>query len=181
MRKVAFGAALVVAAVLSISCSTTNGQEPSTGWSRIPASEFTEFSVIYRPPAPVIRDFPIAIPKKRMAQRMAQPKPVAVVKVTKHKNYPAPKKYALSRIGAVQFSCLNKLWNHESGWRTTAGNPYSGAYGIPQALPGSKMSKYGSDWRTNPITQVKWGLGYVKGRYGSACGAWEFFRLHNWY
>ena len=57
----------------------------------------------------------------------------------------------------------------------------SGAYGIPQALPGSKMGTYGSDWRTNPVTQIKWGLGYIKGRYGKPCVAWDHWRNFNWY
>jgi len=75
-----------------------------------------------------------------------------------------------------QFPCLNQLWNHESGWNARASNAGSGAYGIPQALPGSKMASVAADWRTNPATQIKWGLGYVKGRYGSPCGAWSHFQ-----
>ncbi|HEY1179767.1 MAG TPA: hypothetical protein VGF17_26730, partial [Phytomonospora sp.] len=75
-------------------------------------------------------------------------------------------------FGMDQWSCLNTLWDHESGWNHKAENPSSGAYGIPQALPGSKMGSEGDDWATNPATQVKWGLGYIKGRYDSPCGAW---------
>jgi hypothetical protein len=71
-----------------------------------------------------------------------------------------------------QFGCLNKLWNKESGWNHRAENPSSGAYGIPQSYPGNKMSSAGADWRTNPATQIKWGLGYIKGRYQTPCGAW---------
>jgi hypothetical protein len=73
--------------------------------------------------------------------------------------------------GADDFSCLVSLWNRESGWRTTAANP-NGAYGIPQAYPGSKMSSAGADWQTNPATQITWGLDYIAARYGSPCGAW---------
>ena len=80
-----------------------------------------------------------------------------------------------------QFTCLVKLWDKESGWRHTADNPSSSAYGIPQALPGSKMSAAGKDWRTNPSTQIKWGLNYIEDRYGSPCGAWAHSRAHNWY
>lgn len=80
-----------------------------------------------------------------------------------------------------QFGCLVNLWNRESGWRTTAGNPSSGAYGIPQALPGSKMASAGPNWRTDARTQITWGLGYIKGRYGTPCGAWGHFQSHNWY
>lgn len=80
-----------------------------------------------------------------------------------------------------QFSCLVNLWNYESGWRWNATNRSSGAYGIPQALPASKMASVGSDWRTNAKTQIKWGLNYIKGRYGSPCGAWSHFKSYNWY
>jgi hypothetical protein len=73
--------------------------------------------------------------------------------------------------GADDFSCLVSLWNRESGWRTTATNP-NGAYGIPQAYPGSKMASAGADWQTNPATQITWGLDYIAARYGSPCGAW---------
>ena len=89
--------------------------------------------------------------------------------------------YAQSRLSSTQYNCLNQLWIKESGWRWNAGNPTSGAYGIPQALPGSKMATAGADWRTNPVTQVKWGLGYVSGRYGTACAAWAHWRNHGWY
>ena len=74
-----------------------------------------------------------------------------------------------------QFPCLNNLWNKESGWNHRAENP-SGAYGIPQAYPGSKMSAIAADWRTNPATQIKWGLGYVKGKYKTPCGAWSHWQ-----
>jgi hypothetical protein len=76
-------------------------------------------------------------------------------------------------FGIAQFPCLDKLWKKESGWNYRATNRSSGAYGIPQALPGKKMSSAGDDWQTNPATQIKWGLGYIKGRYNSPCGAWS--------
>jgi hypothetical protein len=87
-----------------------------------------------------------------------------------------------SRYGwdAGQFSCLNSLWNRESGWNVHAANP-SGAYGIPQALPGSKMSTKGGDWRDNPATQIAWGLSYVKSSHGSPCSAWSSFQAKGWY
>lgn len=84
-------------------------------------------------------------------------------------------------FGMDQWSCLNTLWDHESGWNHKAENTSSGAYGIPQALPGSKMASEGDDWATNPATQVKWGLGYIKGRYDTPCGAWGFWQANNWY
>ncbi|GIE79405.1 hypothetical protein Aph02nite_53550 [Actinoplanes philippinensis] len=77
---------------------------------------------------------------------------------------------------ADEFSCLNKLWDHESGWNYKATNRSSGAYGIPQAYPGSKMGTVAADWRINPATQIIWGLGYIKGRYDSPCGAWNHFQ-----
>lgn len=81
---------------------------------------------------------------------------------------------------STQFGCLVQLWNRESGWRVNAANP-SGAYGIPQALPGSKMASAGPNWRTNPTTQIKWGLGYIKSRYKTPCGAWSAFQSQGWY
>ncbi len=79
-----------------------------------------------------------------------------------------------------QFGCLNNIWTRESNWRYNAANA-SGAYGIPQALPGSKMASAGPNWQTNPTTQIKWGLGYIKERYGSPCNAWAFWEAHTWY
>ena len=84
-------------------------------------------------------------------------------------------------FGQDQFSCLDSLYNSESGWRVDADNPSSSAYGIPQALPGSKMSSAGADWATNPVTQIRWGLGYIQDRYGSPCSAWSFKQGNNWY
>ena len=83
-------------------------------------------------------------------------------------------------MGDDQYSCLDYLWTKESGWRVNAYNP-SGAYGIPQALPGSKMASAGSDWQTNPATQITWGLGYIDSRYGSPCAAKAHSVLKNWY
>ena len=80
-----------------------------------------------------------------------------------------------------QFQCLDDLWVGESNWRANADNPSSSAYGIPQALPGSKMASAGADWETNPATQIKWGLGYIKNRYGSPCEANSFKQGNNFY
>ena len=82
--------------------------------------------------------------------------------------------------GDKQFDCLVTLWNHESGWRVHASNA-SGAYGIPQALPGSKMASAGPDWQNNAETQIKWGLGYIKSRYSTPCGAWSSWQAQGWY
>ena len=80
-----------------------------------------------------------------------------------------------------QFACLVPLWNAESGWSVTAANSSSGAYGIPQALPGSKMASAGADWQTSASTQIKWGLSYIAGRYSTPCGAWAAFQSKGWY
>ena len=85
----------------------------------------------------------------------------------------------------IQATCLDDLWTEESAgtWSPTVTDPLSGAYGIPQALPGSKMASAGADWQTSAATQIKWGLGYIAGRYGMPCGAWTFEKSHvpNWY
>jgi hypothetical protein len=85
--------------------------------------------------------------------------------------------------GSQQQTCLHELWTQESGWRWWAQNPTSPAYGIPQADPGDKMASAGPDWRTNPVTQIRWGLGYIKGSYGTPCHAWWFENSHSpaWY
>jgi len=93
---------------------------------------------------------------------------------------------AMSMLGSYgwssgQFSCLDSLWNEESGWNVFASNPTSGAYGIPQALPGSKMASAGPDWQTDAATQIRWGLGYIQSTYGSPCGAWAHEQADGWY
>lgn len=83
--------------------------------------------------------------------------------------------------GDDQYSCLYNLWQRESNWNVYAQNSSSGAYGIPQALPGSKMATVGGDWQSNPVTQISWGLGYISGRYGTPCGAWAHSQSVGWY
>ncbi|BFU45132.1 hypothetical protein [Krasilnikovia sp. MM14-A1004] len=80
-----------------------------------------------------------------------------------------------------QYTCLVKLWNKESHWRVTAKNSSSRAYGIPQALPGHKMRSAGHAWRTDAATQIRWGLGYIEGRYDTPCQAWSHSRSRGWY
>ncbi|MBN3930458.1 transglycosylase SLT domain-containing protein [Streptomyces verrucosisporus] len=84
-------------------------------------------------------------------------------------------------VGGGQFQCFSSIIERESGWNYKAQNPSSGAYGLVQALPGSKMASAGADWQTNPATQIKWGLNYMNDRYGSPCGAWEFWQANHWY
>jgi hypothetical protein len=108
--------------------------------------------------------------------------------VTRTKNLAAGDPRSIARamlaefgFSSDQFSCLDALWTKESGWNVYADNSSSSAYGIPQALPGSKMSTAGADWATNPATQIRWGLGYIQGSYGSPCGAWSHSESYNWY
>lgn len=82
---------------------------------------------------------------------------------------------------AAQWKYLDALWHRESGWNHLAENPSSGAYGIPQSLPATKMAVVGRDWRTNPETQIRWGLAYIAARYGSPEGAWAHSEQHGWY
>ena len=84
-------------------------------------------------------------------------------------------------FSSSQFGCLDSLYTRESGWRVNADNPSSSAYGIPQSLPGSKMASFGDDWMTNPVTQIRWGLDYIRDRYGSPCGAWAHSQSHGFY
>ncbi|MCZ7458298.1 transglycosylase SLT domain-containing protein [Streptomyces sp. WMMC940] len=97
--------------------------------------------------------------------------------------------YSISEVQAMarqmvpgdQFQCFSNIVDHESSWNYRAQNPSSGAYGLVQALPGSKMASAGADWQTNPATQIKWGLNYMNDRYGSPCGAWSFWQANHWY
>jgi hypothetical protein len=97
--------------------------------------------------------------------------------------------YTVAQVQAIarkmmpgdQFQCFSNIVTRESGWNYQATNAGSGAYGLVQALPGSKMASAGADWRTNPATQIKWGLNYMNSRYDSPCGAWEFWQANNWY
>jgi hypothetical protein len=98
----------------------------------------------------------------------------------------SPQQIAMSMLtgfgwSSAEFSCLDPLWERESGWNPYADNPTSGAYGIPQALPGSKMASAGADWQSDAATQIRWGLGYIKASYGSPCGAWDHEESYGWY
>jgi hypothetical protein len=126
--------------------------------------------------------------QERAAELAAQPKPtsspVAAATPAPVAASGSPQQIAISMLSSYgwssQFSCLNELWDRESGWNPTAENP-SGAYGIPQALPGSKMASAGPDWETSAATQIKWGLGYIQGTYGSPCAAWSHEEATGWY
>jgi hypothetical protein len=104
-------------------------------------------------------------------------------------SFPVQSSYSVAQIQAMarqlvaadQFQCFSNIVDHESSWNYRAVNASSGAYGLFQALPGSKMSSVGADWQTNPATQIKWGLNYMNGRYGSPCSAWSFWQANHWY
>ncbi|MFG2887300.1 transglycosylase SLT domain-containing protein [Streptomyces sp. NPDC048297] len=104
-------------------------------------------------------------------------------------SFPTQSSYSVGQIQAMarqmvasgQFQCFSNIVDHESSWNYRAVNASSGAYGLFQALPGSKMSSVGADWQTNPATQIKWGLNYMDSRYGSPCEAWSFWQANHWY
>ncbi|MFV2118329.1 transglycosylase SLT domain-containing protein [Streptomyces sp. Act-28] len=104
-------------------------------------------------------------------------------------SFAAQSSYSVAEVQAIarqmvpggQFQCFSNIVDHESSWNYRAENASSGAYGLVQALPGSKMASAGADWRTNPATQIKWGLNYMNERYGSPCGAWSFWQANHWY
>jgi hypothetical protein len=118
--------------------------------------------------------------KTRVWKTSAQPN--IVVRRPKVRNKGIALDQVVQRSWSIrEFRCLDNLWTKESNWNHHAYNSSSGAYGIPQALPGGKMRGAGSDWKSNPATQIRWGLGYIKGRYGKPCGAWGHWMSHNWY
>ena len=121
-----------------------------------------------------------------IAQRQAVKKRAAELAAKKAAASGSPQQVAAAMLGSFgwssgQFSCLDPLWEHESSWSATAANAGSGAYGIPQALPGSRMASAGPDWQTNAATQITWGLEYIKGTYGSPCAAWAHEQATGWY
>ncbi|QTE00616.1 Transglycosylase SLT domain protein [Streptomyces cyanogenus] len=104
-------------------------------------------------------------------------------------SFPTQSSYTVAQIQAMarqmvaggQYQCFSNIVDHESSWNYRAVNASSGAYGLFQALPGSKMASAGADWQTNPATQIKWGLNYMNSRYGSPCQAWSFWQANHWY
>jgi hypothetical protein len=124
----------------------------------------------------------------RAVQQPAQQQQTQPAQVTSAPAVPSgsAQQIAMGLLGSYgwsssQFSCLDSLWNEESGWNVYATNPSSGAYGIPQALPGSKMASAGPDWQTDAATQIRWGLTYIRSLYGSPCGAWAHEEADGWY
>ncbi|MFF5495192.1 lytic transglycosylase domain-containing protein [Streptomyces aquilus] len=134
-----------------------------------------------------------AIEKKEAAEKAAkEAKERAEAKTAASRSassFPVQSSYTVAQIQAMarqmvpsaQFQCFSNIVDHESSWNYRAVNASSGAYGLFQALPGSKMSSVGADWQTNPATQIKWGLNYMDSRYGSPCEAWSFWQANHWY
>ncbi|GHD45532.1 transglycosylase SLT domain-containing protein [Streptomyces galbus] len=131
-----------------------------------------------------------AVAKKEAAEKAAKERAEAKVKASRSAgDFPVLSSYSVSQIQAMarqmvpsgQFQCFSNIVDHESSWNYRAVNASSGAYGLFQALPGSKMSSVGADWQTNPATQIKWGLNYMDSRYGSPCDAWNFWQANHWY
>lgn len=123
---------------------------------------------------------------RRAAHRAAARRAAARTSATSARPSGSPQQIAASMLGSFgwsssQFSCLDSLWGHESGWNPYAMNPTTGAYGIPQAMPGSKMATAGPDWQSNAATQIRWGLGYIQADYGSPCAAWSHEEATGWY
>lgn len=172
LKNVIFGFAIFL-----VSCGTSYSKEIYVP-EPIPSDLFQ----------PVIVE-PLPSKKPRPRPSVKSPKPIVTVKETtkppvitgRVPSVVDAKNYARSVLGAVQYACIDQIFIHESHWNPYDLNRLSGAYGIPQALPGSKMAVIASDWRTNPITQVKWGIRYVDRRYGSACAAWSFWQRNQWY
>ncbi|MFK0097321.1 transglycosylase SLT domain-containing protein [Streptomyces sp. NPDC091040] len=121
--------------------------------------------------------------KDKEAQERASRSEVRSTSFAVQSSYTVAEVQAMARqiVPADQFQCFSNIVNHESSWNYRASNPGSGAYGLVQALPGSKMASAGADWMTNPATQIKWGLSYMNGRYKSPCGAWSFWQANHWY
>ncbi|THA22826.1 lytic transglycosylase domain-containing protein [Streptomyces sp. A1277] len=121
--------------------------------------------------------------KKDAAERASRSEVRSTATFAAQGSYTVAEIQAIARqiVPADQFQCFSNIVTHESTWNYRASNPSSGAYGLVQALPGSKMASAGADWQTNPATQIKWGLSYMNGRYGSPCGAWSFWLVHHSY
>jgi hypothetical protein len=126
---------------------------------------------------------------EKLAKEKAAAKAAAAKAGSSSSSFPVQSSYTVAQIQSMaasmvpsgQFQCFSNIVDHESSWNYRAVNASSGAYGLFQALPGSKMSSVGSDWQTNPATQIKWGLNYMDSRYGSPCEAWSFWQANNWY
>ncbi|MDQ6526234.1 transglycosylase SLT domain-containing protein [Nocardioides sp. LHD-245] len=182
--------ALAIGALLVSACAGTSSpvaeSEPSAPSVAVPSATPTE-------PAPEVSrsgaraDVPTAAimaQLARRAERIAKRTPLAPLpaEIDAGSNRALGYREMLEfGFPADQWPYLDALWQRESGWNHLAENPSSGAYGIPQSLPATKMAVVGGDWRTNPETQIRWGLAYIAARYGNAQKAWEHSERTGWY
>ena len=151
------------------------------GTSVVPVSPIKASAKALKKPTPEAKT-PVKVKAKAKVKHISR---------SRSRAFTAPSSGSNRRIGkrlaaehgwtGEEWVCLNNLWTKESGWSTRSSNSSGTAWGIPQALPGSKMRSAGTDWRTNPATQIKWGIGYIDNRYGTACKAWGHWQSHNWY
>lgn len=153
---------------------------PADAAIKFPGDALSSGQVSSAATAPVTSEANAVTP---LAAPAPAPAPVAPVVVD---DPAAAKAYAATQVaahgwGAGEMSCLTQLWERESSWLTSAENPSSGAYGIAQSLPANKMDSVGGDWQSNFQTQIKWGLIYIEGRYGTPCGAWGHSNAVGWY
>lgn len=185
--------ALLAAGLVSFGPATTAASVPGTVRSVAAAEALAEkeprkvsFTArsSTRPPTPKKVEKKVVAKKKEVKKKkVVKPAKVKAIASNSGANRAIGRKMAADKgWTGEQWTCLNNLWTKESGWRAVSPNKKgSSAYGIPQALPGSKMATAGSDWRTNPATQIKWGLKYIDSRYGTPCGGWRHFLRKNWY
>lgn len=173
-HRVVLGAAVVLSILSTV--DTTFAQTNLESQVSIPNLEISALPAIDTPDAPPVTiDFNgvasvdassislVALAARQVALAKTAPGAKSVAKTIIETDY--------SSWNNSQVSCLNQLWDSESHWNFQAHNYRSGAHGIPQALPATKMEVVGTDWRTNPVTQIKWGLSYIKARYGTPCKA----------
>ena len=145
-----------------------------------PLKEFREIKVVEAKTKP--KPKPKVIVKKETPQTQTQPQtPVITASANDYQKYAHDLCINTYGWSENDFTNLVKLWNRESGWRPSAHNPSSGAHGIPQSLPASKMATEGADYYTNGYTQIRWGLKYIKGRYGNPSSAWAHSESYGWY
>jgi len=176
------GAFAVAAAVMLLFAMAPMNREPAladTAAAEAEAPALQELAIASGAAASISRD----------GYKITKPAPVILARSAPAAGTPDPgtaKAIAYAMVMAkgwsqAEYDCLVALWNKESHWNVYAHNKSSGAYGIPQALPGSKMASAGADWATNPKTQITWGLGYIQNRYGTPCGAWNASQTKGWY
>ncbi len=169
LTRAVAGSAIAVAAIASGTAASLPGASAARTQATAPAH--TVRAVTSPPTAAVLDAFitPLKAAAPAVTERRLTPRQIAWS--------------MLHSFGwsTAQYKYLNWLWTRESGWNPRAANPYSGAYGIPQADPGSKMASAGPNWRTNARTQIRWGMRYIKGRYGSPRRAWSHEVSYGWY